>query len=233
MELWRVVLIAALALGVVLLLLPAPQEVPGLAGGTQIEGGTYVLVREGKAVGEEVFSLWLVDGLYRIESTGRREGEGFASLLVLDRDWNPLYYGEEGRSRVGVRVVEGRPRVVAGSGLFRRVTALSALPPFVFLGARAVGPWFALYRAVQVRGGLTAVLPGERAAVPVEGGRPEPVTLDVAGKPLPAELYTVRVGGREVRLFGQGDLLLGGEVPGEGLVFYLREVLPGGLKRAG
>ncbi len=229
MEPWRVVLVVALALGVLALLLPAPEEVPGLTGGTLIEGGLYVLERSGKPLGEEEFSLWSGDGFYRVESAGRVEGEKFSSVLVLDRDWNPLYYAEGGRTPLAVRVVEGRPRVTTGSGLFRRETALVALPPLAFLGARAVAPWFALYRALQVRAGLTAVLPGERAAVPVDGGRAEPVTLDVEGRPLPAEVYAVRLGNREVQLYGQGDLLLGGVIPAEGWVFYLREMLPRGL----
>lgn len=232
MELWRVVLVVALALGVVALLLPAPGEVPGLTGGTLIEGGTYVLERSGKPVGEEEFSLWLVGGFYRLESAGRFEGEKFSSVLVLDRDWNPIYYAEGGRTPLAVRVVEGRPRVTTGSGLLRREVALAALPPFAFLGARAAAPWFALYRAVQVRAGLTAVLPGERATVPVEEGRAEPVTLDLEGRPIPAEVYAIRLGERVVRLYGQGDLLLGGVIPTEGVVFYLREMLPQGLVAA-
>lgn len=78
-------------------------------------------------MGEEEFSLWLVGGFYRLESAGRFEGEKFSSVLVLDRDWNPIYYAEGG-GRLAVRVVEGRPRVTTGSGLLRREVALAALP---------------------------------------------------------------------------------------------------------
>ena len=39
----------------------------------------------------------------------------------------------------------------------------------------------------------------------------------------------MHLGEQEVWLYGQGELLVGMEAPSEGLVVYLKEVLPDGL----
>ncbi|HAZ27106.1 TPA: hypothetical protein DCY65_05150 [Candidatus Acetothermia bacterium] len=235
MDLWRIVLIAAVALGVVLLLLPGPVEIPGLEGGVLVEQGTYVVMKAGQRVGEEAFTVWLVDSGYRVSSTARWGNHRLEARLILDPAWNPLYYTETGRTPLSVRVAEGRPTLTVGSGLFRRETVLPAFPPFAFLGAEVVGPWFAVHRYLhaQARAGpveVTAVLLRERTTVSLVGSPPEPVGLGVGERTLPAERYHVRLGEREIWLYGQGELLLAMAAPNEGLVFYLREMLPDGLR---
>lgn len=235
MDLWRILLIGAIVVGVVVLLLPGGEEIPGLVGGVRIEEGTYVVERAGQRVADEAFTLWLVDSGYRVDSTARRGSQITEATLVLDSSWNPIYYREKGKTQVIVRIAEGRPRVTVGSGLFQRETALAALPPFAFLGTDAVGPWLAVFRYIQarpraVRTEVTAVRSGQRTVAPLVGYGPEEVGLLVGGRRLPVERYRVQVGGNEVWLYGQGDLLLALDAPGEGLVFYLKEMLPEGLR---
>lgn len=232
MELWRIILVGAIVAGVIALLLPTPEGVPGLEGGALIEEGTYVVERAGQRVGEERFKLWLADGAYRIESAFEQGGRTVTAVLVLDRGWDPLYYAEKGATSVSVRIVGGRPRLATGSGLFRREVEFAVLPPFAFLGVSSVAPWFAVYRQLQVRppgAEVTAVLAGERKALPAVGGARRAVELMVSGRPLPAEVLTVEVGGREVFLYGQGDLLVGARAADGKWVVYLKELLPDGL----
>lgn len=237
MDLWRILLIGAVVVGVVMLLLPRPEEVPGLVGGVRIEEGTYVVERAGQRVGEEAFTLWVVDSGYRVDSTLRRGGETTEATLVLDQGWHPLYYREKGKIGVAVRIAEGRPRVTLGSGLFQKETTLDALPPFAILGTDAVAPWVAVFRYLhaRVRRGqaeVTAVRSGLRALAALVAHPAEAVGLVVGERILPAERYRVQLGESVVWLYGQGDLLLALAAPNEGRVFYLKEMLPDGLRVA-
>ncbi|MBC7170420.1 hypothetical protein H5T54_05790 [Candidatus Bipolaricaulota bacterium] len=234
MDLWRIVLVGFVALGLVLFFFSGPEEIPGLVGGVPIEEGTYVVERGGQRVGEEGFTVWLVDSGFRIDSRARIGHQSVLASLVLDPSWNPLYYAERGRSQVTFRIVDGTPTLRVGVGLFVRATEFAALPPFVLLGAEAVAPWFAVYRCLRTSPALerTAIVAGTRATAPLVGFAPEGVELVVGERTLPAERYLVRVGEREVSLYGQGDLLLALSVPSEGLVLYLQEILPGGLHLA-
>ncbi|MFH1609145.1 MAG: hypothetical protein ABID40_00755, partial [Candidatus Bipolaricaulota bacterium] len=78
MDLWKILLAGILVVGAVLLLLPGsgPAEVPGLSGGVLIEQGTYVVERSGQRVGEEAFTLWLVDPGFRLDSSVRLDVGG-------------------------------------------------------------------------------------------------------------------------------------------------------------
>jgi hypothetical protein len=239
MDVWRILLAGVVVIGVVLLLLSGPglEEVPGLVGGVLVEQGTYAIERAGQRVGDEAFTVWLVDSGYRVDSTARMGNRVTTATLVLDPSWNPLYYRETGKAQVSVRISEGRPRVTLGSGLFQRETALDVLPPFAFLGADAGGPWVAIFRYLQTRARaerveVTAVRSGLRTTASLIGHPPEPVGLVTGGRTLPAERYRVQLGEREIWLYGQGDLLLALASPSEGLVFYLKEVLPDGLRVA-
>ncbi len=235
MDLWRILLIGVVIAGVVLVLLPAPEEIPGLVGGEIVEQGTYVVERRGGTLVEETFTLWLVGETYRLESRLQVGTQIVEVVLVLDRGWNPLYYVEKGRAPVSVRVVEGRPRITSGSGLFRRETMVAVFPPYAFLGVEAIGPWYAVHRYLQAQPSaraLTAVLPGSRSTVPLVGSPPEPAGLAADGRTLPAEAYRVRLGEGDAWLYGQGELLVAGKLPGEGGTFYLKELLPDGLRIA-
>lgn len=234
MDLWRILLIGVVTVGVVLLLLPGPTEISGLTGGTLIEEGTYVIERAGQRVGEEAFAVWIVDSGFRVESTARFGDQVIKARLVLDPSWNPVYYSEEGRTPVSVTIAEGKPRISVGSGLFRRTTALSAFPPFAIVGTEAIGPWLAIYRYLQVharfaRVETTAVLTGKRTNVALVGVPPEEVGLLALEWTLPAERYQVHLLEQEMWLYGQGELLLAMDMPSAGLVFYMKEMLPDGL----
>ncbi len=237
MDLWRILLIGAIVAGVVMLLVPGAEEIPGLEGGVQIEEGTYARERAGQWAGDEAFTLWLVDSGYRLDSTAQGEDGEVRASLVLDPGWNPIYYREKGEAQVSVRITEGKPRITLGSGLFQQETTLAALPPFAILGADAVGPWLAVYRYLQAhartaRVEVTAVRSGLRTMAPLIGYPPEEVGLLVGERTLPAERYRVQLGGSEVWLYGQGELLLALDSPSDGLVVYLKEMLPDGLRIA-
>lgn len=73
MDPWRILLIGAIVAGVVMLLVPGAEEIPGLEGGVQIEEGTYAWERAGQWAGDEAFTLWLVDSGYRVDSTAQGE----------------------------------------------------------------------------------------------------------------------------------------------------------------
>jgi len=239
MDLWKILLAGILAVGVVLLLLPGsgPEEVPGLSGGVLIEEGTYVVERSGQRVGEEAFTLWLVDSGFRLASSARLNVDGQRSeasaSLVLDPEWNPIYYVEAGKERVAVHVADDKPTVVVGSGWTRRSTKLVGSPPFVVLGVDTISPWCAAYRLLQARARTTvqatALLPSARATASLSGSLAGPAGLIVRGRTLPVERYRVRLGEWEIWLYGQGDLLLGGSSPSEGTTFYMQEMLPDGL----
>ncbi len=239
MDLWKILLAGIVVVGVVLLLLPGPgpEEIPGLSGGVLIEQGTYVLERSGQRVGEETFTLWLLDSGFRVDSSVRLNVGGqrieASASLVLDPEWNPIYYVEAGKERVAVHVADGKPTVVVGAGWTRRSTTLVGSPPFVVLGVDTVGPWHAAYRLLQARARApvqaTALLASARATASLSGSPAEPAGLLVRGRTLPVERHRVRLGEREIWLYGQGDLLLGGTSPSDGTAFYMLEMLPDGL----
>jgi len=234
MDLWRILLIGAVVVGVVLFLLPGAEEVPGLIGGEQIEGGTYVVERAGQPAIEETFSVWRVEAGYRVATSTRVGRQVVEAALVLDTGWNPIYYVERSKGQVSVRVAGGRPVITRGTGLFKSETVLMALPPYAIVGGEVVGPWFATYRYLQAQARaaqaeVTAVLPAQRAVAPLVGQPTEAVELAVGGRLLPAERMIVRVGDQELTLYGQGELLLAMTWPSAGLVFYLKEMLPEGL----
>jgi len=234
MDPWRIVLVGFVALGLVLFFFSGPEEVPGLVGGVLIEEGIYVVERGGERRGEEAFAVWLLDSGFRIDSRAQIGRERITASLVLDPAWNPLYYVEKGRAHVTFRIVDGKPTLRVGAGLFVRPAELDALPPFALLGAEAVAPWFAVYRCLQTSPapGWTAILAGGRATAPLIASPSEAVGLIVGERMLPAERYRVQVGEREISLYGQGELLLALSAPSEGLVFYLKEMLPDGLHLA-
>lgn len=235
MDLWKIALVGVVVVGLVLFFFPGPEEIPGLEGGALVEEGTYVLERAGQRVGEEAFTLWRVADGYRIDSTVRLGRSTVTASLVLDSAWNPLYYAERGKQAITFRFVNGVPTLRVGWGLVVRSTRFAILPPLAFLGAEAVGPWFAVYRSLQSRlrpNELTAILAGERTTASLVGSPPEEVGLLVLGRMFPAERYRVRVGDREFWLYGQGDLLLAmATADGEPIV-HLKEMLPDGLRLA-
>lgn len=232
MDPWRVVLVGFVTLGVLLFFF-GPEEIPGLVGGVPIEGGIYVVERGGARRGEEAFTVWLLDFGFRIESRVQIGGERVTATLVLDSGWNPLYYVEKGRTPVAFRIVDGKPTMRVGGGLFGRTIELDDPPPFALLGAEAVAPWFAVYRSLQTTSAeRTAILAGGRGTAPLVGSAAQKVALLVGERTVPAELRRLRVGEWDVVLYGQGELLLALSAPSEGLVFYLKEMLPEGLHLA-
>lgn len=240
MDMWKLVLIAAAVLGLVVILHVAsgPGELPPPPEGRPIEEGTYALEENGKTIGEERFAVWLVEGGFRVDSALRLEWQNLelTAWLRLGADWAARQYEARlkrarGGERLSARIEDGEATVETKAGLTRRAKKLPGVPPMVVLESSAIGPWYAVYRFFQgVRGRrATALLPWAGSVAPLQAGPPEPVELRVRGRNLPAERFRVQVGDEEILLYGQGDLLLGVAFPGRRFVAYLVEVLPDGL----
>ncbi|MBC7092664.1 hypothetical protein H5T53_01445 [Candidatus Bipolaricaulota bacterium] len=245
MDLWKILLLGAVVVGLVLLLQMGsrPVAVPEPLPGSLVEQGTFAIEQAGQRVGEEAFTVWLVEVGFRVDSEVRLTVSGqtveLAAELLLSPDWAPLAYtlvvqAPHGKQRVAARIAGEKVTFEAVAGLARQDRELTGTPPFAVLDNNVIGHWHALHRFLRAAGRTgetqgTALIPQAFAALPFRTQPPEPVGLKVGERTLPAERYRVQLADQEVWLYGQGELLLGVVFPAQLAVAYLEEVLPDGL----
>ncbi len=238
MDLWKVVLVGAALLGLVVLFLVAtgPGDLPTPPDGRLLDEGTFVLEQGGVRLGEEKFAVWVLPNGFRIDSTATLGREERRSWAVVGADWT-LHRYEAVRmaprvwETISARAEEGQVVVETKAGLSRQTKRLPEVPPVVVVHHPAVGLWYtALRLLVQGGGTFSALVLGESRIAPVEGAAPQAVGLRIPGRILPVERYRVRLGDEEVVLYGQGELLIGIEIPAKDFLAYMVEILPTGLE---
>ena len=238
MDLGKLLLVAAAIVGLVLLIQIAagPGELPDPPEGRFLDGGTFALVQGGNRLGEEKFSAWIVAQGFRIDTEVKLAGgEVRQGWMTTASSWSLTRYenlrsGPRVWETTSVKIEQGQVTVETKAGLSRKTKKLPEVPPLLVQDPPAVGPWFAALRMIlggTRRLALLKVRDGQ--IVPVEVRSMLAVGLQILGKKLPVERYTLRVGEEEVILYGQGDLLIGLSFPGQGLQAYMVEVLPTGL----
>ncbi|MCR4392452.1 MAG: hypothetical protein NUV94_06775 [Candidatus Acetothermia bacterium] len=241
MDLWKILLLGAVVVGLILLFQMGsrPVAVPEPLPGSLVEQGTFAIEQAGQRVGEEAFTVWLVEAGFRVDSEVRLTGVELAAELLLSPDWTPLSYTlvvqtPHGKQHLAARIAGEEVTFEAVVGLVRQDRELTETPPFAVLDNNVIGHWHALYRFLRAAGRTgemqgTALIPQAFAALPFRAQPPEPVGLKVGERTLPAERYRVQLADQEVWLYGQGELLLGAVFPTQLALAYLEEVLPDGL----
>lgn len=230
MDLWKLLLLALVAVGVVLVL-SQPPEPPRLPPGPRVEEGTY-RVTTPQGAWEELFGVYPVDLGFRVVCLAHQGGRVlWEAELLYDPHWQPLAGALTRRAPEEVRYLyaftgtEVQVRVQRGP---RESARTLAVPEGTLLWEPEVlGAWYALLRAVP-RAGSFPAFAGQ--ALRTHTGRidaGQEVQLRALGRVVPATRRELLLDGERFELFLQGDLLLG--VRGARFSAHLVEVLPEGL----
>lgn len=232
MDLWKLLLLAVVVVGMVLIL-AQPPELPKLPEGPRVEEGTF-RVTTPQGSWEELFGVYPVDAGFRVVSILHEKGKVLLEAdLLYDPRWQPLAgtitrrAPEEVRYLYAFASTEVILRVQRGA---RETTQTLALPPDALLWEPEIlGSWYALLRAAPGEGALTvfSCLSAQTWEGTIEEGKE--VWLRALGRPLPATSRRLVLGAQDFEVFQQGDLLLGVRSPT--FSAYLAEVLPEGLQR--
>jgi hypothetical protein len=231
MDLWKLLILGVVLVGLVLIF-GSPPEAPKLPQGNRIEEGTFRITTPA-GTKEEIFGIYPVDAGFRLVSIVH---EGGKILLEADflyaPDWTPLGGTLTQRKPEEARWIfafsEGEMIVRKQVGA-RETLATLALEASSFPWDREiVASWYAPIR--KAREGMTFwavdVRTGEKAEVKVV--KVEESRLLSLGRPLPAERLKLSLLEKEVTAFRQGELLLALKTPE--IQAYLLEILPEGIR---
>lgn len=232
MDLWKLLLLAVVVVGLVLIL-SQPPEPPRLPAGARVEEGTFK-VSAGGGTWEELFGVYPVDAGFRVVSILHQKGRVFLEAdLLYDPRWQPLGGTLTRRLPEEVRTVF----VCAGTEILVRVQrgaretseTVSVPEGTLVWEPEILGSLYALLRAAPRAGTLTvfALQAQETHALAIDAG--EDVYLRALGRLVPATLRRLARGDRVFHVYQQGDLLLG--MWTEAFSAHLVEVLPEGLQR--
>lgn len=231
MDLWKLLILALVVAGIVLVLSqpPAPPKLPP---GQRVEEGTFrVTTLQGSW--EEIFGVYPVDAGFRVVSILHQRGKVLVEAdLLYDPRWQPLAgtitrrVPEEVRYLYAFTGQEVLVRVQRGP---RETTETFPISEGTLLWEPEIlGTWYALLRASpkeELR--AFSCLASQTWTGRVDAGNE--VWLRALGRTIPTTLRHLVLDGQEFELFQQGDLLLG--VQGQDLSAHLVEVLPEGLQR--
>ncbi len=230
MDLWKLLILGVIVVGL-FLLLGSPPELPKLPEGVRIEEGTFRILSQTGAR-EEIFGIYPVDAGFRVVSILHERGKVLVEAdLLYAPDWTPLAGTITQRQPSEIRwlfALSGEEVVIRRQEGPREFAQNFPISEKVFPFDRdLLAPWDAIFREgekdqvqlLDVRAGTSYDL---------VLGPEEEVELLVLGRPIPAERRTVTLGDQNFRVYRQGDLLLG--VLGEGLKAYLVEILPEGIQ---
>lgn len=230
MDLWKLLILGVIAVGL-LLILGRPPEPPRLPEGWRVEEGTFRL-RTPAGIEEEIFGIYPVDAGFRVVALRYTQGKVLVEAdLLYAPDWTPLAGTLTQRHPQEVRWIfvffeEGvHIRKQIGAREFSEILALSE-QTFPF-DDDVLATWDALLRAgVTGEVSLLDVRNGSLRRVRI--GAREGVRLHVLGRLMPAERYGVTWDDEELWIFRQGDLMVGLRSPrGEA---FLVEILPQGIQ---
>ena len=232
MDLWKLLILAVVVAGMVLVL-SQPPALPRLPAGERVEEGTF-RVTTPQGSWEEIFGVYPVDAGFRVVSILHQKGKVLLEAdLLYDPRWQPLAGTLTRRVPAEVRhlyAFTGTQVLVRLQRGARETLETFPIPEGTLLWEPEVlGTWYALMRASSGAGDLrvfsclsSGVWTGQ-----LEGGTE--VWLRAFGRPLPATLRRLLLDGQEFELFQQGDLLVGVHSPT--LSAHLVEILPEGLQR--
>ena len=231
MDLWKILILGVVLVGVFLILW-SPPELPKLPPGNRIEWGTFKVVTPA-GTKEEIFGVYPADAGFRVVSIVHEAGKILLEAdFLYSPDWTPLAGTLTQRKPKEVRWIfvfsEGemivRKQVGAKETLATVPVEASSFP----WDEGLISSWYAPMRLVQEGEGFWAVdvRTGEKAEVRVENV--QEAFLSALGRPFPAERIELSLEEKEVTVFRQGDLLLALKTPG--LQAYLLEILPEGIQ---
>ncbi len=231
MDLWKLLILGMVLVGLVLIFW-SPPETPKLPPGTRIEEGTFRIVTPA-GTREEIFGIYPVDAGFRLVSIVH---EGGKILLEADflyaPDWTPLGGTLTQRKPEEARWIfafsEGEMIVRNQVGARETLSTLPIEASSFPWDREIVSSWYAPIRRAREGEGFWAVevRTGEKAEVSVEKVRE--AFLSALGRPVPAERLDLFLDEKEVTAFRQGDLLVA--LRGPEFQAYLSEILPEGIR---
>ncbi len=230
MDLWKILILGVIAVGL-LLILWTPPELPKLPQGLRVEEGTFrVLTKSGAQ--EEIFGIYPVDVGFRLVGIRHEKGRILVEGdLLYGLDWAPIAgtisqrYPEEVRWLFTFAENSVTIKKQVGAKEFTKtIPLLGQAFPF---DRDLLIVWDPFFRA-----GITGeahILDVRNGTIhKVDIGQKAGVKLEVFGRALPAERYSLTLDDEIIQIFRQGDLLLGVKSPK--FEAFLLEILPEGIR---
>ncbi|MGB9757055.1 MAG: hypothetical protein ACP5LJ_03490 [Candidatus Bipolaricaulaceae bacterium] len=230
MDLWKILILGVVAVGL-LLILWTPPELPKLPQGRRVEEGTFRVLTESGAQ-EEIFGIYPVDVGFRLVGIRHEKGKILVEGdLLYGPDWTPIAGTITQRYPAEVRWLFAFAqdsvtikKQVEAKEFAETIPLLGGAFPF---DRDLLSVWDPLFRAGIA--GEAQILDVRNGAIhKVDIGQKAEVKLNVLGRALPAERYSVTVDDEVLQIFRQGDLLLGVKSPK--LEAFLLEILPEGIQ---
>lgn len=231
MDPWKLLILTVIIAGLVLIL-GGPPELPKLPEGARIEEGTFKIVTPG-GQREEIFGIYPVDLGFRVVSISHEAGKVVLEAdFLCTKDWKPLVGTITQRSPTEMRWVyaflEDGVEIRVQQGAHETVETLSVSGDVFPFDRDLLAFWDAFFRANVETAKLLEVR--TKTVFNVAISAPEDVNLLVFSRPIPAERFSLSLGDELLRVYRQGDLLLG--LRGDNFDAYLVEILPEGLREA-
>jgi hypothetical protein len=218
----------------------------------ELESGTFVIEQKGAQIGEESFTFQQgqMTGRFKLHTRatlvppGQPAAEMVQELTLLPT-LQPVSYtldlsldGAQERVRFSVVVDERTKRaemqVKAGWLPPLRAEIVPEREPFI-LDVNLAGSYYLLFELLKRRGverlKLTALVPAQLSAWPLEVSHQGSITLSAASHEIQAELYVVQAEGLgKVELYVQGDRLIGVYSFSWGRLAYRSDLFPEGFQ---
>lgn len=231
MDLWKLLILGIVAVGLALVLL-APPELPKLPEGLRAEQGTFRITDQA-GTREELFGIYPVDAGFRVVSIVHKAGKVLVEAdLLFATDFSPLAGTITQRQPQEARWIFAfsSEEVLIRKQLGAKETLETVkVPGQTFpVDEEMVATWEALFRAappsqeihlLDIRKNTV-----HRATIHPRGE----ARLSVLGRAIPVERLALVMEDTEILAFRQGDLLVG--VLGEGFQTFLVEILPEGVR---
>jgi hypothetical protein len=230
MDLWKLAILAVIVVGL-LLLLGSPLPPPKLPAGPRVEEGTFRILTPAGAQ-EEIFGIYPVDAGFRVVGLRHEKGKVLVEAdLLYGPDWTPLAgtitqrHPQEARWMFAFSEEAAVIRQQVGAR--ETVETLPLLGRTFPFDSDIVAVWDALLRAGAV-GEIYLLEVRHRRVHKIHIGGRKDVSLRVLGRAVPAESLPIFWDGQDLRLYRQGDLLLG--IKGAAVEAFLLEILPEGVR---
>ncbi|MBC7222301.1 hypothetical protein H5T56_04910 [Candidatus Bipolaricaulota bacterium] len=232
MDLWKLLILGVIVLGL-FLVLGRPPGFPKLPEGLRIEEGTFRILSQA-GTREEIFGIYPVEAGFRVVSILHERGKVLVEAdFLYGLDWTPLAGTITQREPAKMRWLfafseeEVVIRRQEGPREFTQNLPLSE-KTFPF-DHDLLAPWYGLFReGKKDRAKLLDVRTGKTYELAIGPG--EEVELLVFGRRIPVERHPVTLEEQNFWVYREGELLLG--LRGEGFEAYLVEILPEGIQES-
>lgn len=231
MDLWKLLILGVILVGLVVVF-QSPPEPPKLPEGLRVEEGTFRHRTPTGVTREELFGIYPVDAGFRVVSLLCEGGKVIVEAdLLYGPDWTPLAGTVAQRSPTEIRwlfaFAPEETMVRKQVGPRETTETIPLAGPAFPVDRDLLGPWYALFRAGSL-GSVELLDVRQRTVHKVSIPSPEPVSLRVLGRALPAERLGVSWEEGMLWFYRQGELLIG--MQGEKGQAFLVEVLPEGIE---